>query len=70
MSDSFDAVQQLGSVPSQEQMANAWWKVATTLDQVCPGWEAQGRSGADAACAAIRDLAGERALRLNREQPK
>lgn len=63
MSDSFDAVQQLGGVPSREQMANAWWKVATTLDQACPGWEADAKSGADAACAAIRDMAGERALR-------
>lgn len=63
MSDSFDAVQQLGSVPSQEQMADAWWKVAATLDQVWPGWQADAKSGADAACAAIRDMAGERALR-------
>lgn len=46
-----------------DDMATAWWRVAITLDELDPGWSEGRLVNADAACATIRDLAGEKALR-------
>lgn len=46
-----------------DDMATAWWRVAITLDELDPGWSGGRLVNADAACATIRDLAGEKALR-------
>ena len=57
MSDSFDAVQQISPESMRGRRVDDWWKVAAVLDQTCPGWDTRDPFSADAACAAIRDLA-------------
>lgn len=55
-----------------EQMANAWWRVATTLDQVRPGWDSKepGLVNVDAACAAIREMSSRPIPSTTQEQSK